>query len=79
MIPDGLQRGLVYTVDSRVLAPLTAGAEYRIVASAHFLIEKDAVFTDYESLYRRARCLVERRREALRADDPGSRATHRPA
>ena len=72
MIPDDLQRGLIYTVDPRVLAPLTTGAEYRIVASTRFLIAKDSPFTDYESLYRRARCLVERRREELTSDGPGS-------
>ena len=74
MIPEGFQRGLVYTVDPRVLAPLTTGAEYRIVASTRFLIAKDAPFTDYASLYRRARGLVERRREELTSDRHGSRA-----
>jgi hypothetical protein len=73
VIPEEFQRGLIYTVDPRVLDPLTTGAEYRIVASTRFLIAKDAAFTDYESLYRRARCLVDRRREELISDGPESR------
>ena len=73
MIPDDLQRGLIDTVDPRILGPLAPGQEYRLVASTRFLIAKGSPFTDYESLYRRARRLVERRREELMPDGSGSR------
>ena len=73
MIPDEYQRGLIYTVDPRILVPLTTGEEYRIVASTRFLIAKDAVFTDFEPLYRRARRLVERRQRELTPGSPESR------
>jgi hypothetical protein len=65
VIPDEFQRGVIYTVDPRILAPLTPGEEYRIVASTRFLVPKDAAFTDFELLYRRARGLLERRRSEL--------------
>ena len=70
MIPDEYQRGVIYTVDPRILVPLTAGEEYRIVASTRFLIPKDVTFTDFEPLYRRARGLVERRRGELTCAGP---------
>ena len=72
MIPDDFQRGVIYTVDPRILAPLTAGEEYRIVASTRFLIAKDVAFTDFETLYRRARRLIERRRGELTSASPAS-------
>ena len=65
MIPEDFQRGMVYTVDPRVLAPLVSGEQYRIVASTRFLVPKDEAFTGYELLYRRARRLVDRRRAEL--------------
>ena len=65
MIPDEYQRGVIYTVDPRILAPLETGGEYRIVTSSRVLIPKDVAFTEFEPLYRRARDLVERRRDEL--------------
>jgi len=59
------ERGLIYTVDPRVLAPLVSGDEYRILASTRFRRPKDETFTGYETLYRRARGLVERRKTEL--------------
>ena len=67
------QRGLVYTVDPRILAPLASGEEYRIVASTRLLISKDEDFAGYEPLYRRARRLIDRRRaELVCADEENS-------
>lgn len=64
------ERGLIYTVDPRILAPLVSDAEYRIVASTRFLRPKDETFTAYEALYRRARGLIERRRKELTCASP---------
>ena len=73
MIPDDLQRGLIYTVDPRLLVPLASGEEYRIVASTRFLIAQDETFTQFGSLYRRARRLIECRRVELTCASPESR------
>ena len=62
------ERGIIYTVDPRVLAPLQSGEEYRVVASTRFRISKDEIFVTYEPLYRRARRLIERRRAELTCD-----------
>ena len=73
MVPDEFRRGLIYTVDPRILIPLTSGEVYRIVASTRLLIAKDAAFTEFESLYHRARRLIERRRNELTSASPQSR------
>jgi hypothetical protein len=65
VVPDEFQRGLIYTVDPHILVPLATGEEYRIVASTRFLIPPDETFTQFEPLYRRARRLIERRRDEL--------------
>jgi hypothetical protein len=72
VIPDEFQRGLIYTVDPRILVPLASGEEYRIVASTRFLIGPNETFTAFESLYRRARRLIERRRQELTSASPES-------
>jgi hypothetical protein len=59
------QRGLIYTVDPRIIGSLAPREEYRIVASSRFLVTKDEEFTGYESLYRRARQLIDSRKEEL--------------
>src|SRR5262245_54781766 len=64
-VPDEYQRGVIYTVDPRILAPLETDREYRIVASTRFLIPPKEPFTEFEHLYRRARRLVERRPDEL--------------
>jgi hypothetical protein len=59
------ERGVIYTVDPCILAPLASGEDYRIVASTRFRRPKDETFTGYEPLYRRAREIVERRKTEL--------------
>lgn len=73
MVVDEFRRGLIYTVDPRILVPLASGEEYRIVASTRFLIDKDEAFTEFEPLYRRASRLIERRRVELTVASPESR------
>ena len=51
MFPGEDQRGVIYTVDPRILAPLTPGEEYRVVASTRFLIAEDAAFTKFGSKF----------------------------
>ena len=51
MLPGEYQRGVIYTVDPRILAPLTPGEEYRVVASTRFLIAEDAAFTKFGSKF----------------------------
>ena len=70
MIPSEFPRGVIYTVDPRILAPLIPGEEYRIVASSRFLVPKDVAVTDFEPLYHRARGLIARRRAELTGVTP---------
>jgi hypothetical protein len=65
LIPADFQRGLIYTVHPRILAPLVPGEEYRILASTKIRLPKDAPLPSYEPLYRRARLLVRRRADEL--------------
>lgn len=66
------QRGLIYTVDPRVVRPLASHTDYRIVASTRFWIPKGVEFSGYEQLYRRARRLIDRRRSELLCADSGT-------
>ena len=68
-IPSDYQRGLIYTVHPRVLAPLVPGEEYRILASTKIRLPKDAQLPSFEPLYRRARLLARRRAEELTCQD----------
>jgi hypothetical protein len=68
-IPADFQRGLIYTVDPRILAPIVPGEEYRILTSTKIRIPKDAELPSYEPLYRRARLLARRRAEELTCQD----------
>ena len=72
-IPPDFQRGLIYTVHPRILAPLVPGEEYRILASTKIRLPKDAQLPSFEPLYRRARLLARRRAEELTCQD-GSNA-----
>jgi hypothetical protein len=56
---------LIYTVHPRILAPLVAGEEYRILVSTRILIPRHGQLPTYEPLYRRARLLARRRAQEL--------------
>jgi hypothetical protein len=72
-VPPDLQRGLIYTVHPRILAPLVSGEEYRILVSTRILMAQDAPLASYEPLYRRARLLARRRAEELTCEDASAR------
>lgn len=69
LIPPDFQRGLIYTVHPRILAPLAPGEGYRILASTRIRLPKDAQLPSYEPLYRRARLLARRRADELTCRD----------
>jgi hypothetical protein len=64
-VPSDFQRGLIYTVHPRILAPLVPGEEYRILASTRIRLPQHAALPSYEPLYRRARLIARRRGEEL--------------
>lgn len=68
-IPPDFQRGLIYTVHPRILAPLVPGEEYRILASTRIRLPQSGQLPSYEPLYRRARLLARRRAEELTCED----------
>ena len=76
LVPRDFQRGLIYTVHPRILAPLVAGEQYRILASTRILLQRDQQLPSYEPLYRRARLLASRRARELScesaSDPPGT-------
>ena len=67
-VPPDVQRGLIYTVHPRILAPLIRGNEYRILASTRIRLQH-AHLPSYEPLYRRARLIARRRAEELTCQD----------
>lgn len=69
LIPPDFQRGLIYTVHPRLLAPLVRGEEYRILASTRIRLARHAQLPSYEPLYRRARLLARRRADELTCQD----------
>jgi hypothetical protein len=69
LIPPDFQRGLIYTVHPRILAPLVHGDEHRILASTKIRLPKGAQLPSFEPLYRRARLLARRRAEELTCQD----------
>lgn len=73
LIPPDFRRGLIYTVHPRILAPLVAGKEYRILVSTRVLIPQHGQLPSYEPLYRRARRLARRRAQELTCQDASSR------
>lgn len=73
ILPD-FQRGLIYTVHPRILAPLVPGEEYRILASTRIRLAPQAPLPSYEPLYRRARLIARRRAEELTCQDASVRS-----
>jgi hypothetical protein len=70
--PD-FQRGLIYTVHPRILAPLVKGEEYRVLVSTTILTGPEIQqASPYEVLYRRARMIADRRADELRCGDASS-------
>jgi hypothetical protein len=69
LFPPNFQRGLVYTVHPRILAPLVHGEAYRILVSTRIRLTKDVQLPSYEPLYRRARLLARRRAEEVTCQD----------
>jgi hypothetical protein len=65
---DEFQRGLIYTVHPRLLAPLQPGRDYRITASTRRKIG-DAIGS-FAPLYGRVTSLVRARAEELTCDPP---------
>jgi len=74
-VPPDFQRGLIYTVHPRILAPLVPGDEYHILVSTKIRIPAHAQLPSYEPLYRRARLLARRRAEELTCEN-GSGPPH---
>jgi hypothetical protein len=66
------QRGLICTVDPRVLGPLAPGEEYRVLASTRQMIPLAADVDSYGPFYRRAKKLLHTRCVETQAETDGS-------
>jgi len=67
---NAFDRGLIYTVDPHLNAPLEGGREYRIVSCTRFRCPKDEPATTYEPLYRRAHGWLAHRQQELTCASP---------
>ena len=72
-VPPDFQRGLIYTVHPRILAPLVPGEQYRILVSTRIRLPHHAPLPSFEPLYRRARLIARRRADELTCQDETGR------
>jgi hypothetical protein len=70
---DEFQRGLIYTVHPRMLAPLKTGMTFRIMVSTRCRVARHETIPSYAPFYQRAKSLLDARLAELACDAESTR------